>query len=204
MQIALEPMQKEIKSIENNLKSQQNFFGYKYYSNDTLLSSLESYTLPKVQKQKLPKDAVKPIEGCRAFFSGLLISDVYNSFWTSQIWKEDMYSEYVGSGSYNNLNEAFPKAIQGTFDGIAIDSNTRIIIYDQPNFKGKIVLNVTGPLVINNLIHKHSLPKLNSDPLKNKELHILFPPENRIWSKTNMYLWQNGSIKIMCKSEVTN
>ncbi len=179
------------------------FFGFLYNESDSLLWSNTNYN-PKASKQKLPKDAVKPIKGCRAFFSGLLMADEYKSIWTSKIWEPDGYSEYVGAGSYNNLNEAFPKAILSTFDGIAIDSNTRIVIYDQPNFKGKVVLDVTGPLIINNSLHRTSLPKLNTQAYKVEAMNKLFPPEKRVWSNSNMYAWQHGSIRIMPAADLVD
>ena len=87
----------------------------------------------------------QPTNNCRAHFSGLLMSDVYNKNWTSKIWEVDESSEYVGEGEYPRAIKAFPKSHKATFDGIAVDKKTRVIIYEKPYFKGKILLDIIGP-----------------------------------------------------------
>jgi hypothetical protein len=74
-----------------------------------------------------------PVANCRVHFSGLLMSDrtVTSNpevFYT-KIYEEDIYSEFVGAGEYPDNEVAFPKSIDWTFDGIAVDSNTRLVIY---------------------------------------------------------------------------
>ena len=86
----------------------------------------------------------KPTANCRAHFSGLLISDYYESETRSKIWVIDDASEYVGEGEYPRAINAFPRAHEATFDGIAIDKNTRVIIYSEENFKGDVLLNEAG------------------------------------------------------------
>lgn len=46
----------------------------------------------------------------------------------------------------------FLTAGMGSFDGIAIGSNTRVIIYDGPNFTGNVLLDQHGPRVLNNCL----------------------------------------------------
>ena len=150
--------------------------------------------------QILPADARPPVEGCRVFFSGLMVGAYAILPWTCEIFAEDDYSEYVGSGSYHNLSEALPKSVEYTFDGIAIGDGTHLIIYEKQNFKGKILLDVVGPMVINNTRF------MGIRPLTNKmrytpELQALFPQSRRRWSRTNMHPWSFGSLKIRCADE---
>ncbi|MFM7023785.1 MAG: OmpA family protein [Flavobacteriales bacterium] len=144
-----------------------------------------------------PQITKSPEDGCRVMFSGVLMSDSQMPAWASKIWVEDQYSEYVGSGDYSNNMEAFPKAIATTFDGVAIDKGTRVIIYSEPNFKGKILLDVTGPMIINNVLYKKQMAQLNTKAFK-EELQKVFPPEKRMWSTSDMNQWNMGSMKIVC------
>ena len=141
----------------------------------------------------------KPREGCRAHFSGGLISDEFVKGHISQIYMVDDYSEYVGAGEYKKNKTAFPKAVETTFDGIAIDRNTRVIIYSKQNFRGKVLLNCSGPAIINNIIWKNDERIRDFVTKKFKEpLESNFPPSVRQWSKTNMEDWSNGSVKVIC------
>jgi hypothetical protein len=147
--------------------------------------------------QKLPIDARVPIKGCRAFFSGLLVSDVFEDYWTSEAFVVDRYSEYVGSGNYHDNTEAFPKSIASTFDGIAIDVGTHVEIFSEKNFGGEKLLDITGPAIINNSLHAAEKPKLATKEFK-VELQSLFPQAVRHWSMTDMNTWGGGSLRITC------
>ena len=118
----------------------------------------------------------------------------------SEIYKIDEISEYVGSGFYPKNTVAFPKSVNTTFDGIAIDKGTRLIIYSKPNFKGTILLEVVGPMIINNVIWKDdsNYKHCNTDIFP-EDLQRNFPPSVRIWSNSNMHDWSFGSCKIMCE-----
>ena len=98
-----------------------------------------------------------PQENCGVHFSGLFMGSSYKSGFTSEIYKVDDCSEYVGSGFYPDNELAFPKAVFSTFDGIAIDKGTRLIIYSQKKYQGKILLDIIGPAVINNIYHKNNI-----------------------------------------------
>lgn len=141
----------------------------------------------------------KPREGCRAFFSGLLVSDEPLTDHISRIYEIDECSEYVGEGQYPNNEKAFPKAVSTTFDGIAIDRNTRVIIYSKKNFKGEVLLDETGPAIINNVVWKRDrricnfIKKTYIEPLQSN-----FPSSCRRWSNSNMTDWSKGSVKIIC------
>ena len=147
----------------------------------------------------VPQIINNPTEGCRVFFSGVLLSDQYKKDWFSEIFVVDKYSEYVGAGEYPDNTQAFPKSVASTFDGIAIGKGTRVVIYEKKDFKGKVLLDVTGPAIIQNKMYKGSKPKLNSETYNSDELQSLFPPAVRSWSKTMMHEWSFGSLKIMCE-----
>jgi hypothetical protein len=141
----------------------------------------------------------KPTNKCRAHFTGALMNDSYEEGHNSLIFKLDKYSEYVGEGEYPRANIAFPKSHTASFDGIAIDKSTRVIIYSKQNFKGNIVLDITGPAIINNILFKGdpSLDDINNRTLKSPYEGI-FPKSCRQYSKSDMRNWSNGSLKVIC------
>jgi hypothetical protein len=117
----------------------------------------------------------------------------------SEIYKEDEWSEYVGEGEYPDNTLAFPKAVQSTFDGIAVDSGTRLIIYSGKNLSGQILLDVQGPKIINNSIWRSDsrYAHCNTDVYP-PELQKTYPQKVREWSNGNMHDWSFGSCKIIC------
>ena len=140
-----------------------------------------------------------PVDACRAHFSGLLMSDHYKENWKSEVFVIDDASEYVGEGDYPRAIEAFPKSHQTTFDGIAIDKRTRVIIYEKPFFKGKILLDEVGPLIITNNYREGDLIVTeNNNKIFSGDLNVLFPPNRRIMSSSNMFDWSKGSLKVIC------
>jgi hypothetical protein len=154
----------------------------------------------KVPDKNLDTIAKAPEANCRVHFSGLIMGGKVDlSIGISKIYEEDLASEYVGAGYYSNNNLAFPKAVSQTFDGIAIDKGTRLIIYSRPNFKGAVLLDVEGPLVINNILFKDNpnYSHCNSDTYP-PELQATYPQSKRIWSSSDMQKWSNGSCKIIC------
>jgi len=146
-----------------------------------------------------PQNIEPPKENCRVHFSGTLLSDNYIEGHISTIYQVDKYGEYVGNGEYPNARTAFPNADRTTFDAIAIDKGTRLIIYSEPNFQGSIILDVTGPALINNVKWKDEerIKDVNRKTFT-QPLESLFPKSCRRWSNTNMNDWSKGSIKIIC------
>jgi hypothetical protein len=117
----------------------------------------------------------------------------------SEIYREDEFSEFVGSGSYPSNQRAFPKAVRTTFDGIAIDKGTRLIIYSKKNFKGKVLLDVTGPAIICNKKFRDHTPvnHVMTDVFPG-DLQANYPPSVRRYSDTDMHSWSFGSCRITC------
>ena len=151
----------------------------------------------------------EPVDDCRAHFSGLLMSDYQDIDWTSEIFVIDNASEYVGEGEYPRAIDAFPKSHAATFDGIAIDQRTRVIIYELPFFKGKILLDKVGPLIITNNARLDETSKWggpnmtkvvtdNNNKIFYGDLNAKFPPNNRLMSYSNMIEWSKGSLKVIC------
>ncbi|HMD00474.1 MAG TPA: hypothetical protein VKH37_09985, partial [Ferruginibacter sp.] len=113
-----------------------------YEDNDRKINKADAMKLIKgTQEDRTiplkPKVFEKPPKvACRVFVSDCFLGDQYEESWTSVIYVEDGISEYVGEGVYPDNSNAFPNAGAGvhTFDGIAIDKGTRVIIYSQKNF----------------------------------------------------------------------
>eukprot|EP01083_Nonionella_stella_P243322 847973_1 len=150
-----------------------------------------------------PQIAQAPKRDCRAHFSGKLMGDKFQEGHVSVAYKVDKYSEYVGAGAYPKNSKAFPKAVASTFDGIAIDKYTRVIIWEKENFQGKILLDQVGPAIINNI-------KYNSNPLHTgtmtkifevAELQQTFPQSVRHWSISDMHVWSHGSLKVVAATQ---
>lgn len=144
-----------------------------------------------------------PTDNCRAHFSGLLMTDNYKSRYHTEIYQLDEFSEYVGEGEYPRSILAFPKAHKSTFDGIAIDKNTRVIIYSEENFKGKILMDETGPKIKTNKIRIEEEDTKagvihNNKKIYNEPLNSNYPPSCRIMSSSNMFEWSKGSLKVIC------
>lgn len=153
-------------------------------------------------KQKTPPTPPNngPREGCRAFFTGLIVGDEYKPNDVSEIYKVDKFSEYVGEGNYPDNTKAFPKSVKYTFDGIAIDKGTRVIIYSGKNFSGTVLLDKKGPAIINNVKWKNDSRYSQYNTKRYKEpLQSNFPVSVREWSKSNMQSWSNGSVKVICE-----
>jgi len=94
---------------------------------------------------------------------------------------------------------AFPKAVRTTFDGIAIDKGTRLIIYSKKNFQGTVLLDITGPAIVNNVLHISNTDVNFCNTINfNSPLQENYPQSVRRWSKSNMNDWSFGSCQIIC------
>lgn len=141
-----------------------------------------------------------PTADCGVHFSGWYLSDENEYPWRdcSKIFEEEEFGEYVGQGYYPDNTKILPKSMQHSFDAVAVSKGTHLIIYSEPDFKGREVLNVKGPILIENVIAKGHYDKLMTYTFSG-ELQELFPPERRMWSSENMHSWANGSCKIICE-----
>lgn len=136
-----------------------------------------------------PNNIHKPVDKYRVQFSGKMLSDIYKIGVTSTIFEDDDAGEILGLGNYPRIREALPKSVFITFDGIAIDEGTRLIIFGEPDFKGTVLQDISGPLVINNTrwqTRAGELGNLNGNVYK-EVLEQKFPVANRIWSAADMH-----------------
>jgi len=135
-----------------------------------------------------------------SYFTGLVVGGTYLAGHVSVVYKIDDYSEYVGQGEYPKNDGAFPKAVASTFDGIAIDANTRVIIYEKENFQGRVLLDMKGPKIINNGNWKNDdrYSHCNTDTFPDSEVQNNFPIDVRMWTDEDMHPWSDGSVKILC------
>lgn len=153
----------------------------------------------KMQAKRFAASKPNPQRNCGVHFSGTLLSDVAVGGHISKIYEPDKYGEYVGDGKYANNQAAFPKAVQYTFDAIAVDKGTRLKVYSKPNFQGELLLDVKGPYLINNVKWKNE-PRISNFLTKtfSPELEANYPPSCRHWSESNMNDWDYGSVIITC------
>ncbi|MBQ3656501.1 MAG: hypothetical protein II956_06610 [Bacteroidales bacterium] len=153
----------------------------------------------KLQYERILPSKPNPAKHCGVHFSGTLLSDTEIQGHISKIYSPDIYGEYVGEGRYISNQAAFPKAVQYTFDAIAVDKNTRLIIYSEPDFKGKILLDVKGPCLINNVKWKDEARiKDVCSKTFSPDLEANYPKSCRKWSDSNMNTWDFGSCVITC------
>ncbi len=165
----------------------------------SLLAREASRQIPMTKVPPPPKNVEPPRKNCRAHFSGTLLADIPITGHISKIYTPDKYGEYVGEGEYPNNNTAFPKAVKYTFDGIAVDKGTRIILYSKENFQGTVLLDIKGPAIINNSKWKDER-RIRDFKTRNfaNGFQSQFPTSCRSWSKGNMNDWSKGSIKVIC------
>ena len=169
--------------------------------NCPVCDTIPAATVDSIPEEKPPVlDTVPraPDVNCRVHFSGVFMGGAPEAE-VSEIYQEDEFSEFVGSGSYPSNQRAFPKAVRTTFDGIAIDKGTRLIIYSKKNFKGKVLLDVTGPAIICNKKFRDHTPvnHVMTDVFPG-ELQANYPPSVRRYSDTDMHSWSFGSCRITC------
>lgn len=100
----------------------------------------------------------------------------------------------VGMGDYPDtygtalMPGPFYNAANGTFDGVALGANTRLIVYKDKNFQGGEIFNRKGPLVIMNRFIGY--PNfLTEDWSGAGPLFQQFPPSTRELSPTHSTLW---------------
>ncbi len=133
-------------------------------------------------------------------FTGALISDESSATkWTSKaLDRSDQYSSFLQLGKYNTLEKVLETARKLTMDGIAIPADTRLIVYKGKNLSGEVLLDITGPAIVNNSIYLDFGGGYYTVNMKNfiPELQTYFPQAVRTWSTTNMREWVNGSLEV--------
>jgi len=161
-------------------------------------------SISRAKRTEIGEEAC-PEAGGRVHFSGALMHDTYVHGHVSVPFVEDMFSEYVGVGRYPDNNLAFPNAIKNSFDSVAVDAGTRVTIYSERDFKGKVLWDRVGPAIVVNVQWKDQScwsfcgGKPYSEKLSEKwkePLQTIFPPEVREFSASDMHQWNTGSLVI--------
>lgn len=164
--------------------------------------------------------AQTPVNGCRVHFSGSYISDgkipVNGEGALSQgpvIFVNDFFvSDILGGGKYSDLEYSISRSLHHTLDSIAIDQNTKLIIYSDKNFKGDITLDKNGPVILYNRYRYYNENQIimGQKEMIDKILYGTFSGEIAIFnSHKEISTWEMwnyegnhgiGSAKICCKS----
>jgi tetratricopeptide (TPR) repeat protein len=173
------------------------------YAQLNYAAAIENYTAA-IEKKNLqyPKDKIEQAKANqerwkKVHFSGLLIADTRVDDLSSRAYSNDPYSDFIQSGKYPVIDEFLVYSNYQTLDGIAVPANVRLIIYSEPHFKGKVLVDVVGPAIINNSTKKNESA---SKELQTREfitpLQVIFPQSVRIWSVSDMKEWIKGSMEI--------
>jgi len=156
----------------------------KYYSAALEIRD-EEYPRAKIDLARIRLERWKTVH-----ISSLLISDSSINELSSQAYSTDSYSNFIPQGKYPTINQYY-------MDGIAIPDSTHLIIYSEPNFKGKVLLDIVGPAIISNSSKKNDLAsrEIQSKTFKGA-LQRVFPQSVRSWSASDMHEWAKGSMEI--------
>jgi tetratricopeptide (TPR) repeat protein len=173
------------------------------YKQLNFAAAIESYTAASAKKNlQYPKDKIEQAKADqerwkKVHFSGLLIGDSRVDDFTSRAYTNDPYSDFLKPGKYPLIDEFLIYSNYQTLDGIAVPTGIHLIIYSEPNFKGKVLLDVVGPAIINNGSKKNDSA---SKEVQSREfitpLQLVFPQSVRVWSVNDMKEWIKGSMEI--------
>lgn len=152
------------------------------------------------QRAKAESEFSKTNEMGVVHFTGALMSDESSSSqWTSKAMdRSDPHSSFLQIGKYSTLDKVLQKAHKFTLDGVAIPANTRLIVYKGQNFTGEVLLDITGPAIVNNYIYLEFGGGYYSVNWKEfiPSLQPYFPQAVRSWSTNNMRDWVKGSMEV--------
>lgn len=117
----------------------------------------------------------------------------------SKLYADDWCSDFLVPGKYTDLKKALKDVNNSTFDAVVVPRGTRLVIYAGSNFDGKVLLDVSGPAVVNNYLWKfHPFYEMcNTETYEDAALQAEYPPAVRIWSESIMHQWVHGSLEIM-------
>jgi len=157
----------------------------------------------KAQKEQAIADAGKAEQARldalhKVHFTGLVMSDSFSMSGISHMYVDDKYSNFLKPGKYDDLNEVLKNAGQTTLDGIAIPAGTRLVVYKNTGCSGEILLDITGPAVVNNMKWQND-NRYKDANTKNytPDLQPTYPQTVRFWSDTDMHGWISGSLEII-------
>jgi len=146
-----------------------------------------------------PQVLKPPRKGCQAHFSGGILGNYHLPDYVEVIFDSNARgSEWVGEGEYPINRLAFPNSVENTFDGIAADKGTRVILYEKEHFQGRGLADLEGPFVLTNVIWAE-LSAMETHALRaHPVLDSLIPRNRRRYSTEDMHSWSFGSVKVIC------
>lgn len=152
----------------------------------------EEYPRAKIEQAKTRQELWKTVH-----FSSLLISDSSIADLSSEVFHTDSYSNFIPLGQYPVLNGFSWGSTDQTPNGIAIPANVRLVVYSEAHFKGKVLMDVVGPAIINNSSKNNQqiTSELHSKAFR-APLQKIFPQNVRKWSANDMKEWYKGSMEI--------
>ena len=179
------------------------------YSNDRILEAEALRAKQQKEEEQRKRDEVLRAKAEFAssntygkhlvHFTGALISDSFSSQrgTSKALDATDAFSNSLSPGKYDELRHVLQKSTYHTLDGIAVPACTRIIVYKNKKCRGEVLLDVTGPAIVNNVLWADD-DQYNEVNTKNfnEELQPYFPQSVRSWSTTNMHTWRDGSLEI--------
>lgn len=174
------------------------------YAKENYPAAIEAYTAAlERSNQQYARDKIAQIRDDqerwqKVHFSGLLISDRREDGLSSKAYSKDPYSDFMGPGKYMVSDNSLVYSNYQTLDGIAIPAGMRLVIYSEPHFKGTVLLDVTGPAIINNRSKKDTPAQAEAHSREFTELlQVKFPQSVRSWSGSDMNSWIKGSMEIV-------
>lgn len=150
----------------------------------------ETYPRNRIQQAQIETERCKKVH-----FSGLPISDKRVNEQTSRAFSDDPWSDFLDTGSYVWIDRVLTFSNFSEPDGIAVPEGVHLIIYAERNFKGAVLLDITGPAIIENTAHPEA-KNLIAEPYDVPVLQKTFPPAVRRLSTHDMHKWVNGSMII--------
>lgn len=153
-----------------------------------------------IKSEQYPKDQIAKanLEIARrksVHFSGLAIAGERINDQTSKAFSDDPWSDFIVVGRYEWIDRILTYSNFTELDGIAVPANTHLIIYSERNFKGTVLLDVTGPAIVYNSANALSSAHL-TDTFATPAIQETFPPEVRKQSTSDMHQWIKGSMEI--------
>lgn len=174
-----------------------------HYTNLKYTEAIRYYSAAlEIRDEEYPRARIEQAEARREFwktvhFSSLLISDSSITDVSSQAFSTDSYSNFLPMGQYPVLNGFSWGSVNQTPNGIAVPANVHFVIYSESHFKGKILLDVVGPAIINNSGKKsNNASFIAHSKTFGLPLQTIFPQAVRIWSTGDMKDWFKGSMEI--------
>ena len=185
--------------------NQGNCYFYVYSCNRDYGTSNYTYTY------QTDYDCYQPVEYCRVQFSDNVMNDVIQNtpVLTSAIFNADNYSDFISKGEYEDVSKLLVNSIKNKVDSIVIDKGVRLQVYSYKNYSGDLLIDVVGPMIINNAIYENNvLQQINyfDKTFQDVYTHNLFPPSTRKINDPSFLLNNivNGSMKISCNNKDTD